>query len=146
MTTIKANIDTLNTQSGAITSGLDSVSTNVNSFYTMINGADTSLGTAFQTTTPLLNYIKLAIMVFFAVVIGLSVIALLGVITMACFDKVGCRHLMYISCIFMWLLSILGFLISFFLSFMIPLLYFGCSIANTGLSSQTSFMSKYYFI
>jgi hypothetical protein len=113
----------------------------VSSYSSLISGVDSSLGTIFGVITPYLSYIQYAFLGYYGAVIGLSVFALLGVIIMACFDKTGCRHLMYISCVIMLIACIVGFLLSFVLSIIIPFLYMGCTVITPALSSSTGFLN-----
>jgi hypothetical protein len=46
---------------------------------------------------------------------------------------------MYGSCVFIVVITILGFLLSSHLSFTILILYMGCSVMNPALSSNASF-------
>lgn len=127
--------------SNAMSSSITSAKTQVDSFVTLVQNADTGAGSAFSTVNSASGALKSATMGFFAAVIGLSVIALLGVVIMACFDKAGCRHLMYLACVLMWLVCIIGFLIAFVFSILIPILYFSCTVINAGLSSSANLAS-----
>jgi hypothetical protein len=91
-----------------------------------VNDISLTVENTFGIITPYLGYVKIGVLVFFAVVIGLSVIALLGLILTAFFDKAKCRYLMYVACVFMVLVVLLGFLICFIFSFLSPLLFLAC--------------------
>ena len=84
----------------------------------------------FDFVNPYLSYVKLAVLIFFAIAIGLSVIALVGLVLTAFFDKPRCRYLMYVACLFMVLIVILGFILSLIFSLLTPMLYMTCNILN----------------
>lgn len=142
MTTIQGQISTL---SGSIGSGdlanyidaavnqFSPINNQLNDYTNMITG----MFDGFINTY--LDYVKLGILVFFAVAIGLSAIALIGVILTAFFDKAKCRYLMYVACVFMVIIVILGFLIAFIFSFITPVLYLACGFLNTSIDTNTGF-------
>lgn len=139
MTSVSSALTALNTASPTIVASLGTTKDTVANYSTMLSDVDVSIGTLFSSTESLLPYVKLAFLGFFGAVLGFSVIALLGVIVMACFNKAGCRYLMYFSCVFMTLITILGSVLSFFLSILVPILFLTCSVLNTGIDSSSSF-------
>lgn len=132
----------INSVSGTITAGIQTAADAIANFSSIITTTDSGLAVTFGVLNPYLEYVRYAFLGYYGAVIGLSVIALLGLIIMACFDKAGCRHLMYVACIIMLIACIVGFLLSFFLSVIIPILYMTCSIINPALDSSASFSSK----
>ena len=135
-------VTTLSASSGTIVSGIQTAADSILTYSNLIAGVDTSLTGSFSMIGPYLDYIRYAFLGYYGAVIGLSVLALLGVIVMACFDKTGCRHLMYVSCVIMFIACLVGVLLSFLLSIVIPILYMGCSVINPALDSSASFLSK----
>jgi hypothetical protein len=113
----------------------------VSNYSSLISSTDQTVGTLFSTINPYLNYVRYASLGYFGAVIGLAVLALLGVIIMACFDKIGCRHLMYVSCVIMLIACIVGFVLSFILSVVIPVLYMTCTVITPAIASSTNFTS-----
>ena len=63
---------------------------------------------------------------FFGVVVGLSVLVILGALLMTFCEKYKCRYLIYFACIFLVLIGIVGFLLSTLLSAIVPAVYFSC--------------------
>lgn len=143
---------------------MDQVKTNLDNVMPALTGSDfnNAIGTALDTfkgvsdsvsgytgmadtylsmATPYLGYVKLGVLIFFAVSIGLSVFALIGLVLTAFFDKPRCRYLMYITCVFMVLIVILGFLITLIFSFLTPLFYMTCSTLNPIVDSQQGFIN-----
>jgi len=136
-------ITSLSGQSATITSGIATAASSVANYSSLISGVDSNLGQIFSTITPYLNYIRIAFLAYFGAVIGLSVLALIGVIITACFDKTGCRHLMYVSCVIMFIACLVGFILSFVLSILIPLLYMTCTVITPAIASSSNFTSKH---
>jgi hypothetical protein len=143
MTQIKATIDSVSAAvadssfSGGLTSAMDNFRP-INNSISTYSGTITGI---FDTISPFLNYLRTGTLVFFAVAIGFSVIALLGLILTAFFNKAKCRYLMYFACIFIVILVLLGFLISFVFSFLTPFLYMGCQVFNKAINTNVGFNS-----
>lgn len=141
MTSIEDSITTFNTA----TSGGDiknQITEAVNQFSpinTQINDLDTTVYDMFATASPILQYLKLGVLVFFAVSIGLASIIALGAIFTAFCEMPKCRFLMYVFCILTVVIIVLGFLITTVFAIMSPILYMGCTVLNSGLESQTGF-------
>ena len=84
----------------------------------------------------------MVISIIYGVMLGLSVLALLGVVLMTFCDKYKCRYLMYFSCVILFFLGILGFLIAMIFSILVPVMYFLCgwldvTLTSTGFSGNT---------
>ena len=92
----------------------------------------------FTAVSPILGYVKLGVIIFFGVTIGLSVLALLGLVLTAFFDKAKCRHLMYFACVFMTIILLVGFLLSTLFAIFSPVLYMACSVLNPALANKTA--------
>lgn len=88
-----------------------------------------------------MGYVRIGVLVFFAVSIGLAVLVVIGTVFTTFCDKPKCRYLMYIPCIIITVILILGFLISVVLSIMNPLLFMGCTVLNTGLDTKAGFVN-----
>ena len=141
MTNVKGSIDGFNAQIGTIQTTITSTTDLINNFASSINSIDNNVGDLFSSTASFMDPLKLAFLGFYGAVIGLSVIALLGAIIMACFDKPGCRHLMYFSCLLIFIITILGFLLSFILSFVIPVMFLTCTTIDSTISTTSAFNS-----
>jgi hypothetical protein len=77
--------------------------------------------------------------IIYAVSLGLAVLTLIGVVLMTFCDKYKCRYLMYFACVFMFLFAFIGFLIAFFFSIIIPIMYWGCDWLSVTVGSGTGF-------
>jgi hypothetical protein len=84
----------------------------------------------------------LVISLIYGVALGLSVLTLLGVILMTFCDKYKCRYLMYFSCVILFFIGLVGFLIALLFSIVVPVLFFLCewldvTITSSGFNSNT---------
>lgn len=106
---------------------------------TQIGDIDTMVYNMFATAGPILGYLKLGVLVFFAVSISLAAIIALGAIFTAFCEMPKCRFLMYVFCIITVVIIVLGFLITTVFAIMSPVLYMGCTVLNSALDSQAGF-------
>lgn len=84
----------------------------------------------------------LVINLIYGIALGVSVLALLGVILMTFCDKYKCRYLMYFSCVILFFFGILGFFLAIIFSIIVPVVFFLCewmdvTITTTGFNSNT---------
>ena len=79
---------------------------------------------------------------FYGVFIGFGFFALLGALLTACCDKYGCRYLMYFSCVFLFIVGLIGFLIATIISLIIPATTWGCSFLDVTLASDAGFTAN----
>ena len=89
---------------------------------------------------------NMGLQAFYGVFIGFASLALLGTLLTACCDKYGCRHLIYFSCLIMFLVGLIGALLSTLFSFLIPAFTWGCSYLDTTIASQAGFTSRHIFM
>lgn len=113
--------------------------TSLNDFKTSLNDLDNSLADGLGVFDMPKQYGTMAIQLFFGAVLGLSVLALLGVVMMTFCDKYKCRYLMYISCVILFFFALLGFLIAVIFSIIVPILYWGCDWLSITFSSSANF-------
>ena len=73
-----------------------------------------------------LTLVTTIITAFFGVVVGLSVLVILGALLMTFCEKYKCRYLIYFACVILTLFGIVGFLLSTLLSIVVPPVYFTC--------------------
>jgi hypothetical protein len=78
--------------------------------------------------------------------IAFSFFSLLGVLLMACCDKPGCRHLMYFTCIFLFIGAFIAFFIAIIFSILVPLFTWTCSYIDVAVSSSGGFSSNFISI
>lgn len=130
--------------SGGI-SGFQSQITTINSdlanVRNQINDLDSSLSSSLELLDTPKSMGTLVINVIYGVMLGLSILAMLGVVLMTFCDKYKCRYLMYFSCVILFFLAILGFIIAMLFSIIIPVMYFMCGWLDVTLT-ETGFLSN----
>ncbi len=80
--------------------------------------------------------------VIYGVAMGFAVFALIGVIFMTFCDKYKCRYLMYFACIILFLFAIIGFLLAFIFSLILPVMYWGCDWLTVSISTGGGFTTN----
>jgi hypothetical protein len=108
-----------------------------------VKNMDDSLGTYLKLINIPGSYGNMGMQAFYGFLIGFSFFALLGTILMACCDKPGCRHLIYFSCIFLFIGGLLAFFISVLFSIMVPFFTWTCSYLDVAVGSSTGFQGNY---
>jgi hypothetical protein len=88
---------------------------------------------------------NMGLQAFYGVFIGFASLALLGTLLTACCDKYGCRHLVYFSCLIMFLVGLIGALLLTIFAIMIPAFTRGCSYLDVTLGSQAGFTATNVF-
>ena len=68
-----------------------------------------------------------------------SILGLVGAFIMTFCSKPACRHLIYVSCVFLFLFAIIGFLLSTIFSLIVPSLFFTCGFLDYALESPANF-------
>lgn len=79
--------------------------------------------------------------VFYGVILGLSVLILLAIIFMKCFNMLTCRYFIYLICFFMFCFCLLLFAYAIILAIMTPTLYYTCQYFQNAFTSPTAFTS-----
>lgn len=102
-----------------------------------IRDLDNSLSSSLELMDTPKSMGTMVISVIYGVMLGLSVLAMLGVVLMTFCDKYKCRYLMYFSCVILFFLGILGFLIAMIFSIIVPIMYFLCGWLDVTLQAST---------
>lgn len=123
---------------GTIVTGISSAQTEINSLINSANNLDSNLQ-GFNGVTSYNPYIKLVTQVTYAVFIGLSAIALFGMILMSCCGKYKCRYMMYFACFFMLFIALVGFILVAMISTFLPIMNWTCEYLNISMSSDYNF-------
>lgn len=89
---------------------------------------------------------NMGLQAYYGVMIGFSFFALLGGLLTVCCDKYGCRHLMYFSCVVLFVATLIGFFLATIFSVIVPAMTWGCDFIDVSLSSDANFKSKDSFI
>lgn len=149
MKQIKANALTFSnavTGNTVSTTSINDMKTTVTNLASDVNSMDSNLGTMLGFLSMPTTYGNMAMQGFYGFLIAFSFFALIGVLLTACCSKPGCRHLMYFSCMFLFIGALIGFFIASLFSIMVPLFTWTCSYIDYILASQTNFNSNYYMI
>lgn len=120
--------------------------TNINNDLTKVSNQILDLDKSLKNGLQLMDTPKsiggLVISLIYGVALGLSVLTLLGVILMTFCDKYKCRYLMYFSCVILFFIGLVGFLIALLFSVVVPVLFFLCewldvTITSSGFNANT---------
>ena len=112
-----------------------SIKSSIDGIVSSVSNVDTNLGNSLGNIQTAGDNGNMGLQAFYGIFIGFSFFALLGVLLTACCDKYGCRHLMYFSCIFLFIAGFIGFFVAFLLSIFLPAMTWGCSYLDTTLAS-----------
>jgi hypothetical protein len=142
-------LNSIQTGASGFSSGISnfqSSTANINSDLTKVKNQITDFDSSLSSTLSLIDTPKkmgtMVISIVYGVMLGLSVLALLGVVLMTFCDKYKCRYLMYFSCVILFFLGILGFLIAMIFSIIVPVLYLLCgwldvTVTTAGFAGNT---------
>lgn len=110
----------------------------------MANSVDSFISTVndnMTTADPIFSLITLIFQAYYGICLGLSILALLGIILLILFKKNGFRFCLHITWCFFCLLMVVGFLLS---SILMPLAHVTmelCGVMDNMLSSKENFVS-----
>lgn len=142
MNGIKTSSNNFAGQVNNIQSNIASVNTTIQALITDVNSMDSALsGLLYLVNLPAV-YGNLGMQAFYGALVGFSIFGLLGVMLTACCRKVGCRHLMYLSCFVLFLVGWLVFSIAVLFSILVPIFTWTCSYLDIALASSTGFQSN----
>ena len=144
--TLASNFATATSGGSVSTSSLNTMKTSVDQLVTNLNDMDKLMKTFLTFLSTPADYGNVGLQGFYGFLILFSFFALLGALLTACCNKYSCRHLMYFSCIFIFIGTLITFLIAFLFSIMVPIFTWSCSYLNTTLDSDTSFKSNHGLI
>jgi hypothetical protein len=134
---IKAGSDSFASQVGTFTSQIGTITSDLDKVKVQMRDLDDSLSSSLDILETPKSMGTLVISVIYGVMLGLSVLALLGVVLMTFCDKYKCRYLMYFSCVILFFLGILGFLIAMIFSIIVPVMFFLCEWLDVTMQSST---------
>lgn len=139
---IRAGAASFVSGAGSFGSSISTVTNDLNKVKTQINDLDSSLSSALDVMETPKSAGTLVISLIYGIMLGLSVLALLGVVLMTFCDKYKCRYLMYFSCVILFFLGILGFLLAIIFSILVPVIFLMCewldvTMTSTGFNTNT---------
>lgn len=89
---------------------------------------------------------NLGIKLYYAVLIGLSVIVILAAILTSCCKFFNCRYVMYFGCVVLFILGLIGFLLAVFFSVVLPPMTWSCQYFDQSLTSEANFIENFNFL
>lgn len=146
ISSIKIYANNFVTNKGAISGQITPTQNTITGLITDVNSMDSKFADYLSYLKTPGTYGNLGMQGFYGFFIAFSFFSLLGVLLMACCDKPGCRHLMYFTCIFMFLGALVAFLISIIFSLIVPLFTWTCSYIDVSLANSSGFTSTFPFI
>lgn len=130
-------------QIGTFNASVASVQNSVLTFANQISSVDATIGSQLTTANTVNTQLTLGIQLFYGITAGFSVLVVIGTLLVVCCDKYSCRYLMYFSCGVLFVIGVVGFIISIVLSITTPTVYFGCQFLTNSLSSSTNFTNNF---
>ena len=98
----------------------------VDDFATLLEDIDSMFYHYYTFGKPYFSIVTTVMTAFFGVVVGLSILGILGAIMMTFCDKYKCRYLIYFSCTLLTIIGIVCFLLATVFSALVPAFYFTC--------------------
>jgi len=138
----KSGAATFSTTFTSVGGALTNISQAIGNITSSISNVDNSLGGPLGTVNSVGGKGNMALQAFYGVFIGFAALALLGTLLTVCCDKYGCRHLIYFSCFILFIVGLLGALLSTLFSIFVPVLTWGCSFLDTTLGSPAGFITN----
>jgi hypothetical protein len=139
LTAISATADSFVSETTNFQSGVSAMQQSVQDFASFLGGADNSSYTMLNNVNSNQSMINMAVQLVYGVTIGFAVLMLIATLLVAFCDKPGCRYLMYFTCFILFLIGIMGFLLTLLFSVIAPTVYFGCQFIDYSLSSTANF-------
>lgn len=137
--TARTNAATFSSNFASVNSAVSSIQSSISSITSSIKNLDTSIVGPVGTMGTVGSNGNMGLQAFYGVFIGFASLALLGTLLTACCDKYGCRHLIYFSCLIMFLVGLFGALFATIFSVLIPFFTWGCSYLDVTLGSSAGF-------
>jgi len=130
-------------QSASFQPIIASINTDLGGFRDTVNNLDKSIGDFLAILDSPRSMGTMVIQLFYGVALGVSVLALLGVVLMTFCDQYKCRYLMYFSCLILFFFALLGFFIAIIFSLLVPLIYWSCDWLSISLGSKSGFDTNF---
>lgn len=117
--------------------------TNIDNLATNVKDMDSQLGGFLSILKTPGDFGNMGMQGFYGFLICFSFFTMVGVLLTVCCDKPGCRHLMYFSCIFLFIGALLAFFVAVLFSFFVPFFTWTCDYINTAVSSDAGFKDNF---
>lgn len=139
MQAVKTSANTFINQKTILGGGIPTMQTTINSLANNVKDMDKQFGTFISYLSMPGDYGSMGMQGFYGFLVCFSFFSMVGVLLTVCCDKPGCRHLMYFSCVFLFVGAFLAFLVAFIFSLMVPFFTWTCEYLNVAVSSSTGF-------
>jgi hypothetical protein len=139
ITSISSSADNFNSQASSFHSGVSALQTTINNFNGFLSNADSGSYTYLDMISSKKPLINLGVQLVYGVTVGLASLMLLGTLLVAFCDKPKCRYLMYFTCVLLFFIGLVGFIMTIIFSIIAPTVYFGCQFIDFSISSTANF-------
>jgi len=138
LTTISSNADAYMINSTDISAAITTANNIITPLISSLTNFDQQTGN-FMNSFSYTQYGTMGVQIYYSLVIGLTVLSLLGAVIMTFCEKYRCRYLIYFTCFFIVLIALIGFFISIVLSIILPVTSWTCDYLEVALASQAGF-------
>lgn len=128
---------------GTFTNSLSGVTGQIGDLTGTVDNLTSTIENYYGYAQPALDGLTIGVSVYFGVVIGFTILAIIGCLLMSFCDKFKCRYLIYFACIILFIIGLIGFLLAVIFSILTPVLYFGCQFIDFTLANQSNFYSVF---
>lgn len=139
MNSIKVSANAFTGQVSNIQASITPMNTSLHAMIDDVVKLDDKLASLLSILDIPAKYANLIMQCFYGVLIGLSVLGVVGVLFTVLFRRIGCRHVMYTSCIGLFIIGWVAFIIAVVFSVLVPLLTWTCSFLDVAVGSLTGF-------
>ena len=146
ISSIAISADNFLQQSANFSSGVAALQTTIAEFNNFVSIADIGSYTFIDNLSSKRPTINLGVQLVYGITISFASLMLLGTLLVAFCDKPKCRYLMYFACAILFLIGLMGFLMTIIFSILTPTVYFGCQFIDYSLNSTDNFNCNFYLI
>lgn len=143
LSTISSSATSFVSETTNFQNGVSAMQLSVKNFANFLGSADNSSYDYLNSINSKQSLINLAVKLVYGVTIGFAVLMLVGTLLVAFCDLPNCRYLMYFACFILFIIGIVGFILTLLFSFITPVVYFGCQFIDYSLSSSANFHCNY---
>lgn len=143
LTNLRTEAQNFHNEIANVSTGISPVQSNISLITTQVQNADDSIAkyyTSQAITTA--NNTTTGFIIYYAVMIALSIISLIAAILVTFCSKYCCRYLLYGACFFLFVAGVIGFVFSTVLSLIIPPYTWGCEYYSQSLTNSAYFSSN----
>ena len=143
LTIIGTAVDLFASSISDFQTAVDGAQSSVNELKLTIDELTTTITTTYNQYTSIFDGISIGTSVYFGIVIGLTVLGVVGLLLMTFCDKFKCRYLVYFTCVILFIIGIIGFLLVVVFSVFLPVIYVGCEFLTFSLATTAGFNANF---